>query len=106
MDPSKGITFPQKILFALNWSDIQVVESEEESPEKEIFRSSSFPENSPSPISPCIKDLPSPALLVFTPVPPKRSSCLNFEAEMTPDHQCRHMDSDSKWEDVKSEQEL
>ena len=49
-------------------TDIHVGESEIESPEKEILRSPPFPENSPSPISPCKKGLPSPAPLVFTPV--------------------------------------
>ena len=64
-------------------TDIQVGESE--SPEREILRSTPCPENSPSPISPCAKGLPSPAPLVFTPVKP---SCLNCKAEMTPKHQC------------------
>ena len=40
---------------------------------------------------------------MFTPVPPKKSSCLNCDAEMTPDHQCDAMDSDSSWEDVESD---
>ena len=72
-------------------TDLQIVESEFESPEKEILRSPPFPENSPSPISPCTRSLPSPAPLVFTPspVPLVKSSCSNCEAEMTPDHQCR-----------------
>ena len=68
-------------------TDLQIEESEFESPEKVILRSSPFPENSPSPISPCTRSLPSPAPLVFTPSPVK-SSCSNCEAEMTPDHQC------------------
>ena len=72
--------------------DIQVGESEIESPEhcsaKEILRSPPFPEDSPSPFSPCMRALHSPAPLVFTPVPPEKSKCLNCEGEMTPDHQC------------------
>ena len=30
------------------------------------------------------------------------SSCMNCEAEMTPDHQCEATDSESNWEDVES----
>ena len=74
--------------------DIHVEENEIESPEKEILRSSPFPENSPSLISPCPKGLPSPAPLVFTPVPPVPS-----------EKQCETMDSDSNWEDIDSEQD-
>ena len=78
-------------------SDIQIGESEVESPEKELLRSSPCPENSPLPISHCMKSLPSPAPvpLVFTPgpVPPEKSRCLNCEAEMTPEHQCEAKDS-------------
>jgi hypothetical protein len=47
--------------------DIQIGESEVESPEKEVLRSFSFSENSPAPASPCLRDVPSPASLVFTP---------------------------------------
>ena len=65
--------------------DIEVEESEVESPEKEVLRSLTFLENSPSPLSPRTKGIPSPAPLVFTPV---KSSCLNCDAEMAPDHQC------------------
>ena len=73
--------------------DIQVGDSETESPEKEILRSSPFPENSLSPISHCAKSLPSPAPLAFTPVPPEK--------------QCETVttDSDSNWEDIESEQD-
>ena len=71
--------------------DIHVEESEIESPEKEILRSSTFPENS-SPISPCAKGLPSPTPLVFTPVLPEK--------------QVETSDSDSSWEDIQSEQDL
>ena len=80
-------------------SDIQVGESdsEVESPEKENLRSSSVLENSPSPFSPRANGLPSPAPLLFTPVPSKKSSCLNCEAEMTPEHQCEDTDSDRNW---------
>ena len=75
--------------------DIQIGESEVESPEKEVLRSPHCPEtlseSSPShisPISPCAKGFPSPAPLVFTPVQLERSKCVNCDAEMTPDHQC------------------
>ena len=83
-------------------SDIKVGESEIESPEKEILRSSPFPENSLKTPSPCVKCLPSPAPLVFTPVLPEKSCCVNCDAEMTPDHQCDAMDSDGNWEDVEN----
>ena len=33
-----------------------------------MLRSFSFSENSPAPASPCLRDVPSPASLVFTPV--------------------------------------
>ena len=71
-------------------NDIQVGEIEVESPEQEELRSSPFPEISHSPISPCSKAIPSPAPLVFTPVPPERLNlnCSNCDARMTPDHQC------------------
>ena len=70
-------------------SDIQVGESEDESPAKEILRSPLSPENSSSPISPFGKGLiPSPAPLVFTPVLRDKTSCSNCEAEMTPNHLC------------------
>ena len=87
-------------------TDIQIGESEVESPEKEILRSPPCPENSPSPISPSTKGLPSPAPLVFTPEPPEKSRCLNCEAEMTPDHQCVVTDNDSDWEDIENERDL
>ena len=89
-------------------SDIQIGESSEvESPEKEVLRSSPCPEKSPSPVLPCAKDFPSPAPLVFTPLKEKHTvgSCLNCDAEMTPDHQCETLDSESNWEDVESEAE-
>ena len=87
-------------------SDIQVGESEIESPEKEMLRSPPCPENSPYPISPCTNGLPSPAPLVFTPEPPEKSRCLNCEAEMTPDHQSVITDNDSDWEDIENERDL
>ena len=71
-------------------TDIHVAESETESPEREILRSPPCPENSPFPISPCAKGLPLPAPLIFTPV---KTSCLNCEAEMAPDHQCEDTDN-------------
>ena len=88
--------------------DLQIGESEVESPEKEVLRSPPRLENSPASFSPCTKDIPSPVPLVFTPVQPERSSlnCLNCDAKMTPGHQCEALDSDSSWEDVESEQEL
>ena len=88
-------------------SDIQIGESSEvESPEKEVLRSSPCPEKLLTPVFPCTKDFPSPAPLVFTPLKPTVGSCLNCDAEMTPDHQCETLDSDSNWEDVESEQDL
>ena len=70
--------------------DIQIGESEAESPEKEILRSPPYLENSPAPFSPCMKDIPSPASLVFTPVPPERLklNCSNCEEPMSSTHQC------------------
>ena len=82
--------------------DIHVSEREVESPEH--LRSPPRPVNSPDPISPCVKGLPSPAPLVFTPVPSQKSRRLNCGAEMTPDHQCEATDSD--WEDIENEQDL
>ena len=83
-------------------ADIHVLETELESPEK--LRSPPCPVNSPYPISSRVKGLPSPAPLVFTPVPSRKSRCVNCEAEMTPDHQCEA--TDSEWEDIDNEQEL
>ena len=70
--------------------DIQIGESEAESPEKEVLRSPPCLENSPAPFSPCMKDIPSPASLVFTPVPPERLklNCSNCEEPMSSTHQC------------------
>ena len=50
-----------------------------------------------------MKGFPSPAPLVFT---PEKSSCLNCEAEITPEHQCESTDSDSELDDVESEERL
>ena len=136
--PSNHPPLPQRIR-----KDFQIEESEVESPEKEILRSAPILGNSPTPVSPLVKDFPSPAPLVLTPVPPvplfftppksqERSempaniaeeisaekvvalegsesdlekfdesdsedahtlSCVNCDAEMTPDHQC---DSDEQ----------
>ena len=58
-----------------------------------MLRSSPFPEKLLTPVFPCTKDFPSPAPLVFTPLKPTVGSCLNCDAEMTPDHQC---DSDEQ----------
>ena len=79
--------------------DIQIGENEDESPEKEELRSFPFSENSPAIFSPCLKDIPSPVSLVFTPVAPKKQSCWNCDAEMTHDHQCEAVESDSSCED-------
>ena len=98
--------------------DIQIGESEVESPEKEILRSPSFLENSP-PLNPphYVQGVPPPAPLFFTPpkshersempantaeevsakkvvplfTPPMSLtlSCVNCDAEMAPDHQCK-----------------
>ena len=73
---------------------IQIGESEVESPEKEVLRSCPFNENSPALLSPCLKDIPSPVSLVFTPVAPEKPSCWNCHAEMTLDHQCETVKSD------------
>ena len=72
--------------------DIQVGESEVESPEKEILRSSPLLENSLPLSEGSLHD--------------RHPRCLNCGTEMTPDHQCDATDSDSNWEDVENEQEL
>ena len=88
-------------------SDIQIGESEVESPERELLRSQTCPENIPPPCSPCVKGFPSPAPLVFTPckipeaaeilsnvkVPPSTAEgsvirCLNCDGHMGASHQC------------------
>ena len=84
LSPSNLLPLAQRIR-----TDIQVGESEVESPEKEVLRGSPLLENSPSPISPYAKGLSSPAPLVFTPVLLEK---------------CETTDSDSNWEDVESEQ--
>ncbi len=61
--------------------DIHVFESEVESPEKEVLRSPFFPENSPAPLSPCLKSIPSPKHLVFTPVPREDVEVVENESE-------------------------
>ena len=55
-----------------------------------LLRSPPYLENSPAPFSPCMKDIPSPASLVFTPVPPERLelNCSNCEEPMSSTHQC------------------
>ena len=75
--------------------DIQIGESEVESPEKEMLRSPSIPENAPALFSPCLKDIPSPL-----PLAPENPSCSNCDAAMTPDHQCEVIESDSSSKDV------
>ena len=98
-------------------SDIQIRESEVESPERELLRSQTCPENIPPPCSPCVKGFPSPAPLVFTPckipeaaeilrnvkVPPSTAEgsvikCLNCDGHMGASHQCE--DSSSPKETV------
>ena len=98
-------------------SDIQIGESEVESPERELLRSQTCPENIPPPCSPCVKGFPSPAPLVFTPckipeaaeilsnvkVPPSTAEgsvikCLNCDGHMGASHQCE--DSSSPKETV------
>ena len=51
---------------------------------------------------------PSPAPLAFTPskVSSEKSRCLNCDAEMTLDHQCKVLNSDSNWEDVESDDNM
>ena len=61
-------------------SDFQIGEGEVESPEKEVFRSQ-LPENSPAPLSPCSKSIPSPTHLVFTPVPKEDVEVVENESE-------------------------
>ena len=61
--------------------DIHVFESEVESPEKEVLRSPFFPENSPAPLSPCLKSIPSPKHLVFTPVSREDVEVVENESE-------------------------
>ena len=73
-------------------SDIQVGDSEVESPEKESLRSSPLLENSLSLSEGSPND--------------RHSSCLNCGTEMTPHHQCDAADSESNWEDVENEQDL
>ena len=83
--------------------DMQIGENEVESPEKEVLRSFPFIENSPALFSPCLKDIPSPVSLVFTPVitpvVPEKTSCSNCDAVMTLDHQC-------DWEAIESDSSL
>ena len=118
-------------------ADFQIGENEVESPEKEkeVLRSHTSPKNLPSPSSPCVKGLPPPAPLAFTPpmvqevieIPElaeivevdepapvleivkegvEKPSCSNCDAEMTHDHQCETIESDSSWEDVENDQDL
>ena len=88
--PSNPLPLSQRIR-----KDIQVGESEVESPEREVLRSPPFLiMNSPAPSPPCSKVIPSPAPLVFTPVPASLN-CLNCESVMTPNHQCEELVSSS-----------
>ena len=78
--------------------DIQLGESEVESPEKEVLRSPPFPENSPAPLSPCSKSIPSPTHLVFTPVPQEDVEDVENESE--------HVENERVPEDVETESDL
>ena len=79
--------------------DLQISENEVGSPERELLRTQIFPEKSPPPSPPCVKDIPSPAHLVFTPSKTEEDTeiplgnvkdvkCCNCELLMTPEHQC------------------
>ena len=63
---------------------------------------------SPFLVSPYVQKFPSPAPLAFTPskVSSEKSRCLNCDAEMTLDHQCKVLNSDSNWEDVESDDNM
>ena len=98
-------------------SDIQIGESENDSPERELLRSQSFPGNSSPQSSPGVKEIPPPAPLVFTPSKSQDDtevevevsddkdnlSCWNCDAEMTPDHQCKSGGHESESECVEEE---
>merc|ERR1712105_352203 len=75
-------------------SDFQIGEGEVESPEKEVFRSQ-LPENSPAPLSPCSKSIPSPTHLVFTPVPKEDVEVVVNESEHESDSEDAYDESDS-----------
>ena len=94
--------------------DFRICENEVDSPEKEMLMSQTFPEKSPPPSSPCVKGLPPPAPLVFTPLKNQEGpqttlsivkkpveekaaaekaemtaeKCWNCDKVFTPDHQC------------------
>ena len=94
-------------------SDFRIGECEVESPEREFLRSQPSPEEPLPPSSPCVKGLPPPAPLVFTPaktyegakvldsnvkaVPPTAEGseikCLNCDGFMGPSHQCGDLSS-------------
>ena len=80
---------------ASNCGCVKKVTNMKYAPERDILRS--CPESSPTPMSPCTRGIPLPAPLVFTPVPQKKPSCLNCDAEMAPGHQCDATDSESDW---------
>ena len=76
-------------------SDFQIGEAEIVSPERELLRTQSYPEKSPSLSStPNVKSFPPPAPLAFTPVQTKNDeddtalSCKNCERKFTSGHQC------------------
>ena len=87
LSPSNQSPLAQRIR-----SDIKICESEIESPEKELLRSSPCPEKSPCPMSPYSKGFPSPAPLVFT---PSKVQCSNCDGDMTHDHQCGVLEPES-----------
>ena len=60
--PSNSSPLAQRIR-----ADLQLGESEVESPERELLRSQDFPENPPPISPPSVKGFPPPAPLVFSP---------------------------------------
>ena len=86
-------------------SDFQIGEGEVESPEKEVFRSQ-LPENSPAPLSPCSKSIPSPTHLVFTPVPKEDVEVVVNESEHESDSEDAYDESDSEDEVSAKEDEV
>ena len=82
--------------------DIGVGESEIESPEKEVLRSPTFLENSPSPLSPCMKEIPPPAPLVFTPSKIQEDAA-ETELEKSKDAEEKSKDAEEKSEESETE---
>ena len=82
--------------------DIGVGESEIESPEKEVLRSPTFLENSPSPLSPRMKEIPPPAPLVFTPSKIQEDAA-ETELEKSKDAEEKSKDAEEKSEESETE---